>query len=510
MISLIKILILFISISFSGVYGGDCWDDVSDVDDCLQKADQSDARAQSNLDFDNTQSDVVRFFTESKRVLIDDVSATVSEVLSPANDTQSNLDFDNTESNVVGFFTEFIRVLTDPGPFKSYLLFVSLISLLFSFFYKQDVIKRHQIFLGDFCRVFVALNKYFHCYYAKVMIATLKEVDELQQFDNPSLSELLPIQFQPFYDLEKNPESLFTFNTKSESKINGLTNQKLVKDNINDVKDVYSEEIFNYLLEHKHLFSRILDSSESFNIFCYIFACALSEQDGHFDKAELQAISEFFHITNDDIVLASQIIEMNSTVPVSNILAKLVLKKYGNNTGSLEQIINNLFYIAEAGGTISQEEIKYIGNLSKKLKISKSVFEEIYQNQRQIKDDIVTTDSISVGEFIDDLNNEFSSENNIIISGRMHVNTLQKVFEECFGFKLRVYKSLSAKGYLADSKQTLGSLSHKKIESIQISGNNTVEEVENLFRDKLGLGVQLASIDNSRLLTNKKKLDECS
>lgn len=391
-----------------------------------------------------------------------------------------------------------------------YAIVLSLIPGIFSIFYKQDFLKRHQIFLGEFCSIFATLNNYFHSYYAKVMITKFKEDKDLQHLDNPSLSELLHIHFQPFYVLENNPESFFTFNSKTNIKINGLTNKKFVQDNFNETKEVYSEEISNYLLEHKHLFSEILESSESFNIFCFIFAYQLSGVDGHFDEVELQAINEFFQITKDDVNLAKKIIDMNSIVPVSNILSKLVFKNHGKNPVALEHIINNLFYIAECDGTISQEELDYIRNLSENLKISKSVFEKIHQNQRQIKDKSITSDVISVDEFIDDVNYEFSSENNLIISGRMHVSTLQKIFEESYGVKLRVYKSFNAKGHLADAKQTLGSLSQRKIESIQIIGSNTVEEVETLFREKLGIGVQLASIDNSRLLPNKKKIDEYS
>jgi len=35
--------------TLSSVYGGDCWDDVPDVDDCRVRAEQGDASAQFNL-----------------------------------------------------------------------------------------------------------------------------------------------------------------------------------------------------------------------------------------------------------------------------------------------------------------------------------------------------------------------------------------------------------------------------------------------------------------------------
>ena len=44
-----KICFVLLLGTFSSVYGGDCFDEVSDIDDCRVKAEQGDSVAQFNL-----------------------------------------------------------------------------------------------------------------------------------------------------------------------------------------------------------------------------------------------------------------------------------------------------------------------------------------------------------------------------------------------------------------------------------------------------------------------------
>ena len=61
-----KICFVLLITTFSSVYGGSCWDEVSDVDDCRVKAEQGDSSAQYNLGwmYDEGQG-VVQDYKES-------------------------------------------------------------------------------------------------------------------------------------------------------------------------------------------------------------------------------------------------------------------------------------------------------------------------------------------------------------------------------------------------------------------------------------------------------------
>ena len=105
----------------------------------------------------------------------------------------------------------------------------------------------------------------------------------------------------------------------------------------------------------------------------------------------------------------------------------------------------------------------------------------------------------------------------IEVTGNMHIETLQKRFEESFDTKIRVY-ALTADGRIntgkgarpADSKSTLASnsLPSVKVKSITIRKNYTVGDIEKAFAEQMGIGIQIMSPDGSSFAPNDMKLKE--
>ena len=105
----------------------------------------------------------------------------------------------------------------------------------------------------------------------------------------------------------------------------------------------------------------------------------------------------------------------------------------------------------------------------------------------------------------------------IEVTGNMHVETLQKRFEESFNTKIRVY-GLTVDGRIntgkgarpADPKSTLASNSpaSMKIQSITIHKSNTVDEIEKAFAERMGIGVQIMAPDGVTFAPNDMKLKE--
>lgn len=98
------------------------------------------------------------------------------------------------------------------------------------------------------------------------------------------------------------------------------------------------------------------------------------------------------------------------------------------------------------------------------------------------------------------------------VSGNMHVGTFQKNFQESFGTELRVYKGLNTgKGARkADKKVTLASIcgDGMKVQDIVIKKSHSVGEIENQFKDQMGIGIQIMLPDGKTFAPNDMKLKD--
>ena len=92
----------------------------------------------------------------------------------------------------------------------------------------------------------------------------------------------------------------------------------------------------------------------------------------------------------------------------------------------------------------------------------------------------------------------------IEVNGNMHIDKLCKQFKKQFGTELVVYKSLNTGrgAKRADMDVTLASVCPKKVEGITIKKSNTVGEVEDQFKESMGIGVQILLPDGETFAPN--------
>ncbi|MBO8437426.1 MAG: hypothetical protein IAC54_00810 [Bacteroidetes bacterium] len=91
------------------------------------------------------------------------------------------------------------------------------------------------------------------------------------------------------------------------------------------------------------------------------------------------------------------------------------------------------------------------------------------------------------------------------LDGRMKVKSLKENFKKNFGATLRVYKSVSCRGAMADDDSTLASLRAEgyKGGELVVGGNLRVGNFEKKIAELYGIGVQVANADNSKLADDK-------
>ena len=90
------------------------------------------------------------------------------------------------------------------------------------------------------------------------------------------------------------------------------------------------------------------------------------------------------------------------------------------------------------------------------------------------------------------------------LDGRMKVKTLKENYKKNFGGTLRVYKSVTCKGAMADEDATLASLraEGKKGGELVVGGNLRVGNFEKKIAALFGIGIQVATKDDSKLADN--------
>jgi hypothetical protein len=90
------------------------------------------------------------------------------------------------------------------------------------------------------------------------------------------------------------------------------------------------------------------------------------------------------------------------------------------------------------------------------------------------------------------------------LDGRMKVKSLKENFKKNFGATLRVYKSVTCKGAMADDNATLASLraEGKAGGELTVGGNLRVGNFENKIAELFGIGVQVADKDDKKLADN--------
>ena len=114
-----------------------------------------------------------------------------------------------------------------------------------------------------------------------------------------------------------------------------------------------------------------------------VLSAKLSKADGQVSKEELIAVKDKLKIPENEIDQVGKIFnkaknESTGYKPYAEQIAQI----YRGNLNVLEEVINILFYIAEADGKISQAELVMIEDISRIFGLSKSQFNSLKESRK--------------------------------------------------------------------------------------------------------------------------------
>ena len=119
-----------------------------------------------------------------------------------------------------------------------------------------------------------------------------------------------------------------------------------------------------------------------FVISLIILTAKLAKVDGHVSKEELVAVKEKLKIPEHEVDQVGKIFNKAKEDSLGyEPYAQQIAQIYRRNPAVLDEVINILFYIAEADGKVSDTEINYIKNISNIFGLNSSQFEGIREGR---------------------------------------------------------------------------------------------------------------------------------
>ena len=120
-----------------------------------------------------------------------------------------------------------------------------------------------------------------------------------------------------------------------------------------------------------------------FAIALIILTAKLAKADGHVSKEELIAIKNKLKVPEHEIDQVGKIFNKAKEDSLGyEPYAQQIAEIYRNNPAVLDEVINILFYIAEADSKVSDSEIVMIRNIAKIFGLSDSQFEGIKESRK--------------------------------------------------------------------------------------------------------------------------------
>ncbi len=120
-----------------------------------------------------------------------------------------------------------------------------------------------------------------------------------------------------------------------------------------------------------------------FAIALIILTAKLAKVDGHVSKEELIAIKDKLKIPDHEIDQVGKIFNKAKEDSLGyEPYARQIAQIYKNNTVVLDEVINILFYIAEADSNVSNSETAMIRNIAKIFGLNDSQFEGIKESRK--------------------------------------------------------------------------------------------------------------------------------
>ena len=113
----------------------------------------------------------------------------------------------------------------------------------------------------------------------------------------------------------------------------------------------------------------------------------LAKADGEVTQDEIEVFKEKFKIPPNETEQVRKIFnEAQKTVYGFESIAKQVGELFQDSHEVLEEILNNLFYVAEADGKISESELSFLKTVSSIFKFDENTFQRIYQSRLNDKE----------------------------------------------------------------------------------------------------------------------------
>jgi len=129
-------------------------------------------------------------------------------------------------------------------------------------------------------------------------------------------------------------------------------------------------------------FSKINQNQKQqiFTISFIVLAAKLAKSDGLVTDDEVNAFKEKFKVSKSDLPKVGKIFnEAKKNVYGYKQIADQVGFLFQDNKILLEELLNNLFYIASSDGQISTKEVEFLKSISKSFKFTEDDFQRIFQ-----------------------------------------------------------------------------------------------------------------------------------
>ena len=151
---------------------------------------------------------------------------------------------------------------------------------------------------------------------------------------------------------------------------------------IGAILGVMAGSAFDRKKQHTFNFSKISQEQKQqiFTISFIILAAKLAKSDGQVTDDEIRAFKEKFNVPKSELNKVGKIFnEAKKDVYGYKQIADQVGLVFSNNKILLEELLNNLFYIAASDGNISISEVDLLRSVSKSFKFTEKDFQRIFQ-----------------------------------------------------------------------------------------------------------------------------------
>ena len=130
-------------------------------------------------------------------------------------------------------------------------------------------------------------------------------------------------------------------------------------------------------------FGAFAQPQQIFALSLIVLSAKLSKADGQVSKEELVAVKDKLRIPDNELDQVGKIFNKAKEESTGyEQYAQQIAQIYKGNINVLEEVINILFYIAEADGNVSEDELKMIQHIAQIFGLSKIQFNSIKESRK--------------------------------------------------------------------------------------------------------------------------------